>query len=146
MKKRYLVVGFDDYTGLDATGKSNLSCCVADAYSMSDLLASSFGFTTDESQTLTDQQASSDRVKAALRTLLDNSVPDNIACFCYSGHGSRTPTAPNQADCDQFYESIIPAAGPPIIDRDLFQISSALNPSTVNFTVILDSCHSGGMD
>ncbi len=44
------------------------------------------------------------------------------------------------------YSAIIPASGSPIADRDLFNIADKLQPSFVQFTVILDSCHSGGMD
>ena len=146
MTKRYLVVGINDYTGLDASGKSNLSSCVADANSMSDLLVSSFGFTAAESQTLTDQQASSAGIQAALRTLLAKSTPGDVVCLYYSGHGARIPGVDTQADCDKFYECIVPASGAFISDRDLFTLGNTLEPSVVNFTVILDSCHSGGMD
>jgi hypothetical protein len=48
-------------------------------------------------------------------------------------------------DSDKHYEAIIPASGAPITDFDLFRLADSLNPSFVNFNVILDSCHSGGM-
>jgi hypothetical protein len=146
MTKRFVVVGINNYTALNPSGKSNLNLCVADATSMADLLVNSFGFDQGESVTLTDQQASSSAITAALKSMIAKSVAGDVACFYYSGHGSRTPAAPDQADCDQFYESIVPASGPRITDRDLFKIADSLQPSYVNFTVILDSCHSGGMD
>ena len=43
------------------------------------------------------------------------------------------------------YEVIIPASGRWISDHELFSISDGLEPSHVNFTCFLDSCHSGGM-
>ena len=59
MSKRAVVVGINDYSQLDPSGNSNLSCCVADAGSMTDLLISAFGFDSSESVKLTDQSASS---------------------------------------------------------------------------------------
>ena len=44
MTKRAVVVGINDYTGIDPTGNNNLSCCVADASSSTDLLQQAFGF------------------------------------------------------------------------------------------------------
>ena len=43
MTKR-AVVEINDYSGIDSSGKSNLSSCVADADTMMDMLVSSFGF------------------------------------------------------------------------------------------------------
>jgi hypothetical protein len=146
MKKRYLAVGINDYTGIDPSGRSNLGLCVADAQSIEELLVSAFGFDSAESQILTNNQATSANIRKALRTMLAKSEAGDVACLYYSGHGSRTAADPAQADCDLFYESILPASGAPITDRDLFQIADTLEPSYVNFTVILDSCHSGGMD
>ena len=44
MTKRAIVVGINDYAGIDPTGETNLSSCVADAQSISDLLIWCFGF------------------------------------------------------------------------------------------------------
>lgn len=146
MTKRFVAVGINDYSILDSTARSNLSSCVADATSMAGLLVSAFGFDPGMSISLTDRQASSSNIKSAIRSMLSQSAPGDVACFFYSGHGARTPAAPSRGDCDAFYESIIPASGDPILDRDLFALADALQPSAINFTVILDSCHSGGMD
>jgi hypothetical protein len=146
MSKRVVAVGINDYTGFDPTGKSNLGSCVADAESMFDLFVSAFGFDGSESVIIKDGNATSGRILAALRDMLAKSIPGDVACFYYSGHGSRTSADPLKSDCDLYYESIIPAAGRPITDRDLLQLATTLEPSTVNFTVVLDSCHSGGMD
>jgi len=139
MTKRYLAVGINDYTGIDGAR-------VADAQSIEEMLLSAFRFASAESKILTNKQASSANIRAALKTVLAKSEAGDVPCFYYSGHGSRTSAAPAQADCDTFYESIIPASDAVITDRDLFQIADSLEPSAVNLTVILDSCHSGGMD
>lgn len=142
MVKRALVVGINDYSSLDPSGKSNLSSCVSDADSMMDLLVSAFGFDSGESVKLTDRSADSTSITSMLKDILSKSNPGDVTCFYYSGHGSRTSADSSQADCDKFYESIIPASGPFITDRDLFNIANKLEPSVVEFTVILDSCHS----
>jgi hypothetical protein len=146
MTKRYVVVGINDYSGLDPSGKSNLGSCVSDADSIVRLLNDSFGFDSGESEELKNKQATSAAIQTALRRMLVQSAAGDVACFYYSGHGSRVAAALGQADCDKFYESIIPASGEILTDRDLYKIANTLKPSEVNFTVILDSCHSGGMD
>lgn len=146
MAKRYLVVGINDYSGLDPTGSSNLTSCVNDANSIKDMLEMAFGFNTIESQILTDQQANADAILASLNTIITKSQAGDVVCFYYSGHGSRQPADASKPDCDTFYESIVSSSGVVITDKDLFSIYNSLQPSEVNFNVILDSCHSGGMD
>lgn len=50
---------------------------------------------------------------------------------------------PDDSGC--YYEAMIPASGAPITDLDVYNLASALSPAAVNFTLILDSCHSGGI-
>jgi uncharacterized caspase-like protein len=87
MKKRAVVVGIDDYTGIDATGASNLNCCVADARSVAALLQA-FGFAGRDIVTLTNKSATRDVVMNALGKMVQASQPGDVACFYYSGHGS----------------------------------------------------------
>jgi hypothetical protein len=63
-------------------------------------------------------------------------------CFYYSGHGGRRPHPSNPG---QMYETIIPYSGQHISDHEIFTAADGLEHSVVNFTIILDSCHSGGM-
>jgi Caspase domain. len=146
MIKRAVAVGINDYSALDPTGSSNLTSCGADADSMMDLLISAFGFDPSESVKLTDGSADSETIQAAVLDMLQNSEPEDVACFYYSGHGSRIAATNGKGDSDKFFEAIIPASGAVITDQDLFRIADFLEPSVVNFTVILDSCFSGGMD
>jgi caspase domain-containing protein len=53
---------------------------------------------------------------------------------------------PSDPTCERFYEAICTATRPFLTDRDLFSVANRLQQSVVNFTVISDSCHSGGMD
>ncbi len=145
MTQRAVVVGINDYTGIDPTGGSNLGCCVADATSIADLLPS-FGFDAANIVTFTDGAATRSALLAALTDMVRASIPGDVACFYYSGHGSIEPADPSDASCERFYESLCTATRPFLTDKDLFAIANQLQQSVVNFTVIADSCHSGGMD
>ena len=145
MTKRAVVVGINDYTGIDPSGNSNLGCCVADATSIADALQS-LGFDSSDIITLTDQAATRTNVMSALTNLVRKSNPGDVACFYYSGHGSIEADNPADPSCERFYESICTATRPFLTDKDLFSIANKLQQSVVNFTVIADSCHSGGLD
>ena len=76
------------------------------------------------------------------------SVAGDVAAFCYAGHGGRLPANPkdnNDPSNFRFYECIVPFTGDYITDRDFADMAGSLEPSTVNFTLIMDSCHSGGL-
>jgi hypothetical protein len=145
MTKRAVVVGINDYTGIDPTGASNLGCCVADATSVAELLPS-LGFDPSDIVTLTDGEATRDAVMTALIDAVGVSEPGDVVCFYYSGHGSIEADSPDDPTCERFYESMCTATEPFLTDKDLFSIADQLDQSVVNFTVIADSCHSGGMD
>jgi uncharacterized caspase-like protein len=146
MTKRAVVVGINDYTGVDPSGQSNLHCCVADANSMAALLPQAFAFDNSEVVLITDHAATRNAVLAALKAMVDASQPGDVAAFYYSGHGSVEPDDPSNPSCERFYESMCTATRPFLTDKDLFGIANQLQQSVVNFTVIADSCHSGGMD
>ena len=145
MVKRAVVVGINDYTGIDLTGRSNLSCCVADATSVGDLLQS-FGFNAADIIILSDGAATRDAVLSALSDMVRASEPGDVACLYFSGHGSIEPDDPTDPTCERFYESMCMATRPFLTDKDLFSIAEQLQQSVINFTVISDSCHSGGLD
>jgi hypothetical protein len=146
MTKRAVIVGINDYTGIDPSGKSNLGCCVADATSVMALLQQAFGFDASDITQITDGSATRSAVLSALTAMVAASGPGDVACFYYSGHGSVEPDDPSNPTCERFYESMCTATRPFLTDKDLFSIANQLQQSVVNFTVISDSCHSGGMD
>lgn len=145
MSKRAVIAGVNDYSGQASLPPGwtigNLGCCLADVASMQPLLESAFGF--DEVKVLTDAAASRDAIIAAVQQMLAASGPGDVACFFFSGHGGRFPA--DQANPGRYYEALIPASGSPLTDLDVYQLANTLDPSTVNFTLILDSCHSGGI-
>ena len=145
MTKRAVVVGINDYTGIDETGNSNLSCCVADAQSMMDLLPS-LGFETSDIMLLTNKAATCSAVISALKKIVNDSEPGDVVYFYFSGHGAIEADKKSDPTCERFYESMCMATRPFLTDKDLSTIASKLEQSVVNFTVLSDSCHSGGMD
>jgi hypothetical protein len=145
MSKLAVVVGINDYTGLDPSGQSNLSACVADAQSVAQLLTSSLGFDPADVTLITDAAATRAAIMSALTTMVHASQPGDVVFFYYSGHGTIIPDDPDTPTCEKFYEAICTATPPFLTDKDLWSVANSLQQSVVNFTVMLDSCHSGGM-
>ena len=145
MVKRAVVVGINDYCVLDPSGWSDLSYCVSDAQSMYHLLIDAFGFDPKQVFYYTDAKATRDNILKAVNFITSKGEAGDVACFYFAGHGARIRADVSKANCDTYYETIIPFSGDWISDWDLRRIAEALEHSYVNFTVILDSCHSGGM-
>jgi hypothetical protein len=139
MTKRAVIVGVNDYS---VQGANNLRFCVADAAAMYHLLRDAFLFDPQDMFYLVDANATSVRIRQALRYVLTQSQPGDVVCFYYSGHGGRRPHPSNPG---QMYETIIPYSGQHISDHEIFTAADSLEHSVVNFTIILYSCHSGGM-
>lgn len=141
--KRAVVVGINNYSVVVPKRFRNLTYSVHDARQMYWLLKEAFQF--DAVNLYEDLNASKENILSAIHSMLSASEPGDSACFYFSGHGERVPANPEQADCDRYYEALAPASGAPITDRDLFALTDQLEPDHVNFTVITDACHSGGL-
>jgi hypothetical protein len=145
MTKRAVVVGINDYSGIDSSGQSNLHACVADAQSVAQLLSSSLAFDPSAITTITDGAATRAAILSALSDMISASQPGDVAFFYFSGHGTIAPDDPATPTCEKFYEALCTATEPFLTDKDLWSIANSLQQSVVNFTAMLDSCHSGGM-
>jgi Caspase domain len=150
MAKKALVVGINDYTNWNngvTIGNLSLSApslqwCVDDSNAFADLLKSGFSF--DEVTTLQDAQATSQAILDGITGLLNSSAAGDTVCFYFSGHGGRMPETPGSAST-RYYETIIPYDAAMISSMQVATIAQNLPPSQINFTLVLDSCHSGGM-
>lgn len=138
MTKRGVIVGINDYS---VQGFNDLSGCIRDADAMYHLLVDAFLFDPSQLFLYKDADASSSNILRALNYILNVSEPGDVACLYYAGHGGLHPDEP----AGTFYQTIIPHSGRFITDWDLATAADRLEPGLVNFTVILDSCHSGGM-
>lgn len=137
MTKRAVVVGVNDYS---VQGFEKLGGCVRDARAMYHLLVDAFLFDPSQIWLYTDSNATSSNIRQAIRYMLSISEPGDVACFYFAGHGGLHPISEATS-----YQTIIPYSGSFISDWDLAAAADTLEPSKVNFTIILDSCHSGGM-
>jgi hypothetical protein len=150
MTKRALVVGINDYsnwnTGVTVNGVTlsapNLHYCDADAGSFAQLLQDGFSF--DTVTLLQDSQATCQAILDNVQGLISASEAGDVVCFYFSGHGGRIPERPSDATT-RYYETIITYDAAMISSAQIASIATALPPSKVNFTLVLDSCHSGGM-
>lgn len=77
----------------------------------------------------------------ALREAIEAQQENDELFIQYSGHGSYTKDK-NGDEVDRRDESICPVDGEHIIDDELFEIISKINPKAKCF-VLFDSCHSG---
>jgi hypothetical protein len=145
MTHRAVIAAVNDYSQQQSLPAgwtvSDLHRSVDDATAMSTLLSDSFGATV--TATLTDTDASRDAILTAITNMLTSSEAGDTATFFFSGHGGRLPA--DESSPERYYECFIPARGAPITDRDIETAASTLQPSFVNFTLVLDSCNSGGI-
>jgi hypothetical protein len=140
MTKRAVVVGIDDYS---IQGQPILQGCARDARAFYHMLVDAFSFEPANIYTYLDTKATSDAIRGALAYCLAKSEPADVVCFYFSGHGGRLP---HPTKAGEFYETIVPAAGQWISDQEMYLAADRLEQSVVNFTIVLDSCHSGGMN
>ncbi|XVF00159.1 hypothetical protein REPUB_Repub03eG0261100 [Reevesia pubescens] len=121
--------------------------CINDVVAMRDVLVERFGFDPSHVELLTDAPGSfmptGENIKAALNEMVNQSEAGDVLFFHYSGHGTRIPSLkpghPFRQD-----EAIVPCDFNLITDMDLRQLVNRL-PKGASFTILSDSCHSGGL-
>ncbi len=145
MAKRALVAGINDYTNWNNASPisaPNLSWCIADATSFATMLNDAFGF--DEVCVLQDAKATSQAILGGVKSLLSKSQAGDVVCLYFSGHGGRL--AQDGDASGRYYETLVPYDCPAMVTSgQIASIAQSLPPSQVNFTIVLDSCHSGGI-
>jgi hypothetical protein len=156
-----VLVGVDDYSLANKpaaavaknrrSGISDLAGCVNDVRAMESLLLSRFGFDAAHMTTLVSPSPKSGRVPtrdailAALEdTFLKKAQPGDIGVFYYSGHGSQIRNSKSD-EADKRDETIVPADGQDIRDKELGALYNKIAERGVILTVISDSCHSGSI-
>ena len=150
MAKRALVAAVNDYSNWNSgvtigsltLTAPNLHWCVADSNDFSQLLKDAFIF--DEVTVLQDAQATSQAILAGISDLLSKSQAGDVVCFYFSGHGGRLPETPGDTTT-RYYETIVPYDAKLVMSSQIATIAQALQPDFINFTLVLDSCNSGGM-
>ncbi|KAA8516567.1 hypothetical protein F0562_016927 [Nyssa sinensis] len=128
---------------------NELHGCINDVLAMREVLISPrFGFDQSHIEFLTDAPDSlamptGANIKSALGRMVDQAEPGDVLFFHYSGHGTRIPSVRHVHPFRQD-EAIVPCDFNLITDVDFRQLVNRL-PKGASFTILSDSCHSGGL-
>jgi len=138
--KRALLIGINHYQSVPG-----LQGSVNDVETMREILTTRWGFAARNITVLTDENATREKMLAALNQLVQESGPEDTVYFHYSGHGSQVQDL-NGDETDGLDETIVPQDGrsgnvPDIVDDELDVIFSRLRARSA--VIVLDSCHSG---
>ncbi len=152
--RRALVVGIDKYVSTPPiatkrAGLFNLDGAVNDATLIYHLLIGRFGFEARDIVFLPNEQATRSRILSEFqRHLVDAASKGDVSLFYYAGHGSQVRNLASD-EADQLDETLVPAdAGTgarDIRDKEMARLYRAALEKGATLTVVLDSCHSGGM-
>ena len=146
-RKLALLIGINGYRG----GIPQLAGCMSDVEMQYELLRHRYGFNESDIIKLTDDTTEKPTRNNILRAfeehLIKQAKPGDTVIFHYSGHGALI-TDPDPYDPKNNKNgTIIPVDASydnrnDIMGKTIFLLSSQLK--TENYTMILDSCHSGG--
>ncbi|XP_007010765.2 PREDICTED: metacaspase-9 [Theobroma cacao] len=128
--------------------KHELHGCINDVVAMREVLVERFGFDPSHVKLLTDAPGSlvmptGANMKAALNEMVNKAEAGDVLFFHYSGHGTRIPSLKPVNHFRQD-EAIVPCDFNLITDVDFRQLVNRL-PKGATFTILSDSCHSGGL-
>ncbi|CAD6333348.1 unnamed protein product [Miscanthus lutarioriparius] len=141
--KRAVLVGIN-YPGT----KAELKGCHNDVARMRRCLVDRFGFDESGIRVLIDDgsapQPTGANIRRELARLVGDARPGDLLFFHYSGHGTRLPAETGQDDDTGYDECIVPCDMNLITDQDFTELVQKV-PSGCLFTIVSDSCHSGGL-
>ena len=150
-RKLALLIGINGYAG----GINKLSGCLSDVEMQYELLVHRYGFNPADILVLTDntpKKPDRNNILAAFEEhLIKQAKPGDTVIFHYSGHGALVidsePIPEFIVDNKGLNGTLIPMDAAynnrnDIMGKTLFLLSSQIQ--TDNFTMVLDSCHSGG--
>lgn len=134
-----------------ANTKNELRGCINDVEAMRDLLVDRFGFDVSDIVILTDAPGAKvlptgTNIRQALKDMIDRALSGDIIFFHYSGHGTLIPSAKPHHGGRRKHddEAIVPCDFNLMTDVDFRELVDRL-PEDATFTMISDSCHSGGL-
>lgn len=140
MAKRALLIGINKYmiAGADLRG------CVNDVKNMQATLTTYYGFAPKDITVLLDHAATTKAMKAQIAALVAGAKKGDTILLHYSGHGANVPDK-NGDEADHRDEILCPTDldwKKPLTDDWLRRTFNKLKAG-VNFTVVMDCCHSG---
>ncbi|KAJ1274026.1 hypothetical protein BS78_05G031900 [Paspalum vaginatum] len=124
--------------------------CINDVLAMRDTLVGRFGFAPRDVAVLTDDERGAAvpaptgaNIKRALADMVARAAPGDVLFFHYSGHGTLVPPPHGRRGREQD-EAIVPCDFNLITDVDFRELVDRV-PRGASFTMVSDSCHSGGL-
>jgi Caspase domain len=147
-RKYALLIGINQYDDLQIAA---LQGCITDVEMQYNLLRYRYGFAPEDIRILTNETPEkptrANILKAFEEHLIAQVKPGDIAVFHYSGHGGLAEDPQPIDPKSQTNGTLIPMdcrlnARNDIMGRTLFLLSKQIQ--TDAFTMVLDSCHSGG--
>lgn len=151
--RRALLIGVDIYQPANVAevqktrgGWTNLDGCVNDAQAIGEIIKSRFGFEEKNIATLFNQEATRDKIIAAMESLIAQSQKGDVVFIYYAGHGSQMNNSlSTEVSGDKKDETIVPADMIDIRDKELAELFNQLLDKGAILTLIFDSCHSGSI-
>lgn len=131
--KRALLIGIDEYPD----PRNNLNSCVADTLEFRSMLINSYGFDPNDVVLLHNQNATLANVRSGMDDLFRGAGSDDRLVYFESSHGYRYPQGDTMVEVLCLYDAFLE-------DTEFTARTQAVPPGVL--TVVLDSCHSGGMD
>ncbi|XP_066363520.1 metacaspase-6-like [Miscanthus floridulus] len=143
-QKRAVLVGIN-YPGTDG----ELKGCLNDVARMRRCLVDRFGFDEAGIRVLADADPSTPpptgaNIRLELERLVAGARPGDALFFHYSGHGLQLPAETGEDDDTGYDECIVPCDLNLIKDQDFTELVAKV-PDGCRFTMVSDSCHSGGL-
>ncbi|MBE9117676.1 caspase family protein [Lusitaniella coriacea LEGE 07157] len=143
-----LLVGIDEYV----SPIPPLQGCVNDIKAMQDYLEGRVATGDDRVhiKTLFNQEATRQAVIEGFRTHLCQATAEDVALFCYSGHGAQEQDPPEfwTIEPDRTNETLVcydsrSANGWDLADKELAKLIAEVAEKNPHITIVLDCCHSG---
>ncbi|KAM3411407.1 hypothetical protein ACQJBY_003200 [Aegilops geniculata] len=143
-RKRAVLVGIN-YPGTEG----ELKGCLNDVARMRRCLIDRFGFDGADIRVLADADPSTPpptgaNIRFELERLVGDARPGDSLFFHYSGHGLQLPAETGEDDDTGYDECIVPCDTNLIKDQDFTELVRKV-PDGCLFTMVSDSCHSGGL-
>ncbi|KAK7313815.1 hypothetical protein VNO77_39017 [Canavalia gladiata] len=144
MAKKAVLIGIN-YPGT----KAELRGCINDVWRMHSCLIQRYGFSEDDIVVLIDTDKSyteptGKNIRSALTKLIRSAQQGDVLFVHYSGHGTRLPAETGEDDDTGYDECIVPSDMNLITDDDFREFVDGV-PRDCKFTIVSDSCHSGGL-
>ncbi|CAD6339637.1 unnamed protein product [Miscanthus lutarioriparius] len=130
-----------------------LQGCINDVHAMRAVLLDRFGFAPGDVTVLTDDDRGGGvlptgaGVRRALSDMVARAAPGDVLFFHFSGHGTLVPPVsgrPRRGHGGRDDEAIVPCDFNLITDVDFRELVDRV-PRGATFTMVSDSCHSGGL-